>query len=106
MLVASTNSLLTVSLLTDNANLQFMAVAPWQSNNVTSAILDLSTLTNSTSFSTTNFVMIPGCFTNQLPIDIVLNLGGLPPFDIPVSTITTNDCLDFLNGTPTIDISQ
>ena len=86
--------------------MQLMAQAPWQSNNVNSAILDMSTVTNSTSFSTTNLVAIPGCLTNQLPIDIVLNLGGLPPFDIPVSTITTNDCLDFLNGTPTINIPQ
>ncbi len=106
MLVASTNSLLTLSIITDNDNMQLMAQAPWQSNNVNSAILDLSTVTNSTSFSTTNLVAIPGCLTNQLPIDIVLNLGGLPPFDIPVSTITTNDCLDFLNGTPTINIPQ
>ncbi len=43
MLVASTNSLLTLSIITDNDNMQLMAQAPWQSNNVHSAILDLST---------------------------------------------------------------
>jgi hypothetical protein len=100
-LLTVTNSPVTVFLNSANPREVLTGFAPWSNSSPTS-IQFTSTLTNSATFSTTNQVST-ACETNSLQFDVLITVFGTPPFDIPVSTPSTNNCTNFLNGTPTIN---
>jgi len=84
-------NIVTLQIQASNPNIVLQTLGPWVSTGSTSARLDLSALAQNMELTTTNYVIIDSCRTNLLPIDVI----GYPPFDIPVSPPTTNDCILF-----------
>jgi hypothetical protein len=95
-LLTVTNSPVTLSLNGASPNETLSGIAPWANLTATSLRLDAS-LTNSMSFTTTNQFATP-CSTNLLLLDIVITAYNKPPFDIPVSTPSTNTCTNLIGG--------
>jgi hypothetical protein len=95
-LLTVTNSPVTLSLNGASPNETLSGIAPWANLTATSLRLDAS-LTNSMSFTTTNQIATP-CSTNLLLLDIVITAFNKPPFDIPVSTPSTNTCTNLIGG--------
>jgi hypothetical protein len=95
-LLTVTNSPVTLSLNGASPNETLSGIAPWANLTATSLRLDAS-LTNSMSFTTTSQIATP-CSTNLLLLDIVITAYNKPPFDIPVSTPSTNTCTNLIGG--------
>jgi hypothetical protein len=94
------SDMVTLSITSDNPNIRLNAQNPWTSLGLTSALLNTSAITNSMEFATTNLVSIGSCTNIPLCIDVVVRRTGSPPFDIPVSSPSTNNCQDFQSITP------
>jgi hypothetical protein len=105
-LLIITNFPVTVSLNPGNQNTGLIVQPPWEQG-VDQYSFTLSTnnlnLTSTHAFATTN-LLTTLCSTNEMPIDVVINVYNTPPFQIPVSTPSTNNCTNFEGGgTPTLN---
>ena len=105
-LLIITNFPVTVSLNPGNQNTGLIVQPPWEQG-VDQYSFTLSTnnlnLASTLAFATTN-LLTTLCSTNEMPIDVVINVYNTPPFQIPVSTPSTNNCTNFEGGgTPTLN---
>ena len=99
LLVITNTSVPVMITVNGNPNIWLTAEAPWANWTPTSLQISTNSLSLSVgaTYATTNWITTP-CSTNALPIDVIINQYTAPPFDIPVSTPSTNTCTNFENG--------